>query len=204
MAEGRLSRVKLVLIVAAAGIVAVGGGVAVAATAFREPVFRGTSYDKAPAPPLELTGADGKPFSLADLRGHPVFVYFGYTHCPDVCPLTLARLLGAIRTAGPEGENARVLFVSVDPARDTPAVIAEYARRMGGQVIPVTGDSAAIARAQAAYGAYVLPMPAGEHQGMAHSSAVYGIDRKGRLRVLISEMRSSDEIRDDVRTLVGL
>ena len=205
MSEGRLSRARLALVILAGGVLAVGGGAAVAGGMFRPPVFRGTAYDPpAAAPPLDFTGSDGKPVSMAALRGHPVFVFFGYTHCPDVCPLTLSRIIASLQGAGSDGEDARVLFVTVDPARDTPAVMAEYTRRLGPQVIGAIGDSATLARAQAAYGAYVVPARPGEPTSMGHSSAVYGIDRKGRLRVLISEMRSTEEIRDDVRTLVGL
>jgi protein SCO1/2 len=205
MAEGRLDRARMMLVVAAAGTLAVGAGAAVAGGAFRGPTFHGTAFDPAPAPAIRLMGTDGRPASLDDFKGRPVFVFFGYTHCPDVCPLTLSRLLVSLAAAGEEGRDARVLFVSVDPARDTPAVLAEYARRLGPQVVGVTGDSAALAAAQAGYGAYVVPAAPGAHaHAMAHSSAVYGIDRKGRLRVLISETRSRSEIQEDVRTLVRL
>jgi protein SCO1/2 len=204
MAEGRMGRMRMVLTVAAMGALAVGAGAAVAGGALGGPTFHGTAYEPVQAAPeVHLTGTDGKPLTLAALRGRPVFLFFGYTHCPDVCPLTLARLLAALAAAGDDAKDARVLFVSVDPARDTPPVLAEYARRLGPQVIGATADSASLAAAQAAYGAYVMPAADAGH-AMAHSSAVYGIDRKGRLRVLISELRTGSEITDDVRTLVGL
>ncbi|MDB4948848.1 MAG: putative SCO1/SenC family protein [Gemmatimonadetes bacterium] len=197
-----LRRVRVVLV---AGIVAALAVLGVTALRTRAvPTFHGTAYDPAPAPALALHGVDGRPASLADFRGRPVFVYFGYTHCPDVCPLTLSRLVAALAAAGKDGKEARILFVTVDPARDTPAVLAEYARRMGPQVVALTGDSASIERAKAGYGAYVVPMPHGVHGGMGHSSAVYGIDRQGRLRVLIGDSATRDEIGGDVRTLVGI
>jgi protein SCO1/2 len=201
----RTDRLRVALTVIAGAAVAVMGGTAVASRALRAPAFHGTPYDPpTAAPAVSLTGVDGRPVRLADFRGRPVLLYFGYTHCPDVCPLTLARVLAALRSAGEEGRDARVLFITVDPAHDTPAVLAEYARRQGPQVTPLTGDPATLAQVQAAYGAYVMPTTPGAHGDMSHSSAVYGIDRTGRLRVLISEMRTGNEIRDDVRTLVGL
>jgi protein SCO1/2 len=201
----RMDRLRTALMVIAGAAVAVMGGTAVASRALRPPAFHGTPYDPPTmAPAVTLTGVDGKPVRLADFRGRPVLLYFGYTHCPDVCPLTLARVLAALKAAGENGRDARVLFITVDPANDTPAALADYARRQGAQVVPMTGDSATLARVQAAYGAYVVPTPAGAHGDMGHSSSVYGIDRKGRLRVLMSEMRTGDDIRDDVRTLVGL
>jgi protein SCO1/2 len=205
MPQLRLVRLRQVLMITAGAAVAITGGMAVASRALRPPSFHGTPYDPpTPAPAVSLVGVDGRRVSLADFHGRPVFLYFGYTHCPDVCPLTLARVLASLRAAGDDGKSARVLFITVDPARDTPAALAEYARRQGPQVTPLTGDSAALAQVQAAYGAYVMPTTPGAHGDMSHSSAVYGIDRKGRLRVLISEMRTTEEIRDDVRTLVRL
>jgi protein SCO1 len=111
------------------------------------PRFHGTVYTEvAPAAPFELVDHDGTPVTLESYRGAPVLLFFGFTHCPDVCPLTLARLTTAVEQAGRSARAARILLVTVDPERDTPAVLREYAARFGPQVVGLTGDSASLER----------------------------------------------------------
>ncbi|HEX8363556.1 MAG TPA: SCO family protein [Longimicrobium sp.] len=174
--------------------------------------FHGTTYeDTGPAPDFALTDHTEREVTLASFRGHPVLLFFGYTHCPDICPLTLARLQRSVRALGSRGEDVRILLVTNDPARDTPPVLRAYASRFGPQVVGLTGDSASVARAMAGYGAYTLPPGAGAHTGhapaapeIAHSAVVYGIDRQGRLQVVISEGTKQEWMDDDVRTLARL
>jgi protein SCO1/2 len=158
--------------------------------------------------------------SLASYRGRPLLVLFGYTRCADYCPQTLGRLARAVRSLGHEAGDARILLVTVDPAHDRPEVLKRYVARFGPSVSTLTGDSASLAAAWAAYGAYVAPKPAesAPMPGMAHdhhptpaipaqlihSGVVYGIDRRGNLRVVISEGAGEDAVRDDIRTLAGL
>lgn len=194
------------------------------------PVFHGTTLDAAPAAPFALRDVDGRPVSLATYRGAPLLVYFGYTQCPDACPLTLSRLSRALRRLGRHAADTRVLLVTVDPAHDTPAALRQYAAKFGPRVSAATADSAALARVWAAYSVYVAaPQPApamdsaamagGDMAGhehaagrpaspvaakLAHSGVVYGIDRQGNLRVLISDTATDAETEDDIRTLAGL
>ena len=150
----------------------------------RGPLFHGTTYDELlPAAEFRLVDHRGEAKTLASFRGKPVLLFFGYTHCPDVCPLTLSRLSQAVESLGRRARDVQIVLVTVDPARDTPPVLAEYVARFGPHVTGLTGDSAAVARAMAGYGAYVLPMavanpPAqaghdahGEHAGHAPSSS---------------------------------
>ncbi len=111
---------------------------------------RVTAYDPArPAPALRLTDQDGRPFDLASLRGRPVLVYFGYTHCPDVCPTTLADIRAALRLVDvPVG----VVFVTVDPARDDAAAMKQYVDYYASGFIGLTGSEAEIADAAAGMG----------------------------------------------------
>lgn len=175
------------------------------------PRFHGTTFDQvAPAADFALVDQHGRPVTRDSLRGAPALLFFGYTRCPDVCPLTLTRLLRARRDAG--AGDVRVVLVTVDPGHDTPAVMREYVDRFGGPVLGLTGDSAAVARAMASYGAYT--MPPGEHTAHAgraprtamlgHSAVVYGLDRAGNLRVVLSEGAPEDHLRDDVRALSRL
>jgi protein SCO1/2 len=175
--------------------------------------FHGTTYeDTGPAPAFALVDHDGRPATLDSYRGHPVLLFFGYTHCPDVCPLTLTRLQRSVRAAGRRGQDIRILLVTNDPKRDTPPVLKSYVSKFGPQVVGLTGDSASMARAMAGYGAYTRPAAAAHEHGahppkpamISHSAVVYGIDREGRLRVVITEGAKQEWIDDDVRTLSRL
>lgn len=218
------------VVVMAAVVVAAG----VAAAPRPAPRFHGTTYtETAPAADFALTDHDGRAVSLRSYRGAPVLLFFGYTHCPDVCPLTLDRLTRALRSAGGAAKDVRILLVTLDPARDTPAALKTYAARFGPAVIGLTGDSAGLARARAGYGAYVADVPAqpaaAAHQGhgappaadphaghaappasvaqalkTVHSGVVYGIDRRGNLQVVITEGAPVEQIAADVRTLSRL
>ncbi len=217
------------MLIAAVALLAGGLAARWAAGRAAGPHFHGTTYDEvSAAPPFALVDDDGRPVTLDSYRGEAVLLFFGYTHCPDVCPLTLARLSRVVGEM-PERkrEGVRILLVTLDPERDTPAVLRDYARRFGGRVTGLTGDSAALTKAWAGYGAYAQPSQAppgtrrdtsaSAHAGhgahpvspavrgkLTHSAAVYGIDREGRLRVVISDMATEDEVRDDVRALAGL
>ena len=196
----------------------------VAAAPRPAPRFHGTTYTEvAPAAEFALTDHDGRAVSLRSYRGAPVLLFFGYTHCPDVCPLTLDRLTRAIRTLGRDARDVRVLLVTLDPARDTPAALKAYATRFGPAVVGLTGDSAALAKARAGYGAYIADVPAQPAAGHAHgghadapaasaapamktvhSGVVYGIDRRGNLQVVITDGAPLEQVIDDVRTLSRL
>ncbi len=143
---------------------------------------RDTAYSPArPAPALQLTDQDGRPFDLTSLRGAPVFVYFGYTHCPDVCPTTLADVRAAIQQAG---VPAKLVFVTVDPARDNAAWMKTYLAAYKAGFIGLTGSADQIAATAAAWGVSYKAEPAdssGDY-AMMHSSDVYLVDGAGILR----------------------
>jgi protein SCO1/2 len=143
---------------------------------------RDTAFDPArPAPALDLTDQDGRPFDLASLRSRPVFVYFGYTHCPDVCPTTLADLRAAIKAAD---VNATVVFVTVDPERDDVAAMKQYVDFYGMDFTGLTGTPDQIAQAAAAWGVTYRKLPSDSASGyaMAHSTDSYLVDAEGMLR----------------------
>jgi len=171
--------------------------------ALRPAAFHGTTYEPvAPAPDFALVDQDGRAATRATFAGAPTLLFFGYTRCPDLCPLTLSRLRRVTRDL----PAVRIVLVTVDPAHDTPPVMKRYVARFGPSVTGLTGDSASVARAMAAYGAYVMP-PAGHgHAGMAlsHGAVVYGLDRAGNLQVVMTEGAREAPLRDDVRTLARL
>jgi len=143
---------------------------------------RVTAYDPArPAPALRLTDQDGRPFDLASLRGRPVLVYFGYTHCPDICPTTLADIRAALRLVDvPVG----VVFVTVDPARDDAAAMKQYVDYYQSGFMGLTGSEAEIADAAAAWGVSYRKLESTPAAGyaMAHSTETYLLDAAGVLR----------------------
>lgn len=143
---------------------------------------RDTAYHPAkPAPTLRLTDQDGQPFDLASLHGTPVFVYFGYTHCPDVCPTTLADVRAAIQQSG---VPAKVVFVTVDPARDTAAWMKTYLDAYKAGFIGLTGSADQIAAAARAWGVSYRADPpdsSGDYS-MTHTSDVFLVDAAGMLR----------------------
>ncbi|HEX5823998.1 MAG TPA: SCO family protein, partial [Candidatus Limnocylindrales bacterium] len=134
-----------------------------------------------PAPPLSLTDQTARPFELADLRGSPTFVFFGYTHCPDVCPATIGTIGLAMADVGP---GTRAVFVTVDPARDTPEWLTEYVRFLPAGFVGLTGTDARIADAATAWGVKYARVDTGVTDGyaMSHTADVFLVDGAGDLR----------------------
>ena len=130
--------------------------------------------------PFRLMGSDGKTVSDADLKGEVVVMFFGYTHCPDVCPTTLFEVSELFRKLG-EGAKVRGVFVSVDPERDTPEILKDYLGSFDKRIIGLSGDRAALEPMLKAYRVYARKNPAanGEYS-MDHSAIVYLLDKQMR------------------------
>ena len=130
-----------------------------------------------------LINQDNQPFRLQDIRGRAAFLFFGYTSCPDMCPVTMSRIATALRRVGPAAAPVVTLFVSVDPRRDTPAVLKEYVGSFSTPLIGLTGSEDEIRRVAAAYHAAYEFVPSGTPNYLInHTSAIFLIDREGRLR----------------------
>jgi len=129
---------------------------------------------------FRLTDTAGRPFTAQDLQGKPSLVFFGFTHCPDVCPTTLVKL-AQVKKAAALG-RLEVLFVSVDPQRDTPEVLAKYVHAFDPAFIGLTGDPQAIEKLTAAFGIAVarVDLPGGDYT-MDHSAVVFLLDGRGRI-----------------------
>ncbi|MFD1555661.1 SCO family protein [Paraburkholderia silviterrae] len=153
-----------------------------------------------------LTADTGKPITGADLHGNTALVYFGYTHCPDVCPETMARLMQVIAKLGPDAQHVRILFISVDPARDTPQALHAYVSAFDAEhALGLTGTDAQIESLAKRYRvAYQMEKrdPDGSYE-VTHSSAVYVFDAQGRARLLATDKDSPDAIAHDVRRVIG-
>jgi protein SCO1 len=131
--------------------------------------------------PFRLTDQDGKPITDQDLKGRPFLVFFGFTHCPDVCPTALFEVSEIMRKLGPDADRTRALFVTVDPERDTPEKLKDYLSSFDPHVIGVTGDAAAIAAVAKAYRVYSKKVPLdGGGYTMDHTAIVYLMGKDGR------------------------
>ncbi|AOJ99758.1 SCO family protein [Burkholderia vietnamiensis] len=152
-----------------------------------------------------LTGGDGRPVDASAFRGRVALVYFGYTHCPDVCPETMARLMEVLAKLGPRANDVRILFVSVDPARDTPQALQSYVAAFdAAHARGLTGTDGQIESLAKRYRvAYQMEQrdPSGGYE-VTHSSAVYIFDAKGRARLLATDGDSPDAIAADVRRII--
>lgn len=149
--------------------------------------------------PFRLHTGGGKTVTEADLRGAPFLVFFGYTHCPDVCPLTLTKIAQVFKELGPEA-RIKALFVTVDPERDTPERMADYAGDFDPRVIGLSGDRAEVDATLAAYRVYArkVPTPSGDYS-MDHSAVIYLMDRDGKFVRSVNLDRPPDQVAKDLR-----
>ena len=129
--------------------------------------------------PFALTDQDGKAVTDAAFKGEPTLVFFGYTHCPDVCPTTLASISDMMKALGPQ-KPARALFITLDPARDTPAVLKDYLSSFDSRIVGLTGSQAAIDQVAHEYRVYAKQVPTGDGDySVDHTGVVYLMDRDG-------------------------
>jgi cytochrome oxidase Cu insertion factor (SCO1/SenC/PrrC family) len=135
---------------------------------------------------FSLTAHDGRPFRLQDLRGKAVLMFFGYTSCPDMCPLTMSRIASARDQLGGDASRVATVFVSVDPNRDTPDVLKEYVASWAMPVTALTGSDEEIAKVADTYHVQYQIVPASPHYLMNHTTAIFLIDPQGRLRGLFA------------------
>ena len=155
-----------------------------------------------PAPPLALTDQATQPFTLTDLRGSPTFVFFGYTHCPDVCPATI----GTIGLAMADIDvRTRAVFVTIDPARDTTEWLTEYVRFLPDGFVGLTGTDAQIADAAVAWGVRYAKVDTGAAEGyaMSHTADVYLVDDAGNLRAKFPFGTTDEAMTATVRAVVA-
>jgi protein SCO1/2 len=152
-----------------------------------------------------LTDPAGQPRTLADYRGKAVAVFFGYTQCPDVCPTTLAALAEATRSLGADADKVQVVFVTVDPDRDTAALLGQYVPAFDPRFVGLRGDAAATERVAREFKVIYQKVPGTtpDRYTMDHSAGVFLFDRAGRLRVYES---SADPavLAHDLRTLLAV
>ena len=150
--------------------------------------------------PFQLIDQTGKPVSDADFRGRYMLIYFGYSFCPDVCPTTLAVMAQALEKLGPEARRVTPVFITIDPERDSPKVLADYMKAFGPNFVGLTGSDAAIKDAEKKYRVYAVKKPLGKGAyGMDHSSVLYLMGPNGKLISFYDEAISPDNLAKELR-----
>jgi protein SCO1/2 len=154
-----------------------------------------------PAPHLALTSHRGEPVRLEDFRGRAVVIFFGYTHCPDVCPLTLAHLSRALDDLGPRADALQVLFVTVDPARDTPEVLTRFLGGFHPSILGLTGSENEV-DAQAFDFGVAIHRGEGENYLVDHGARTFLLDHEGRIAGSVPAGAGSAELEAGVAAIL--
>lgn len=150
-----------------------------------------------------LTDHNGQRRTLADFRGRVVVMFFGYTHCPDVCPTTMLELKQVVQELGEDGRRVQVLFVTVDPERDTPAILAKYVPLFDPSFLGLYGDAAATAKVAKDFRVFYQKVPGSSPDNFTvdHTAGGYVFDPEGRLRLYARYGQAANLIAD-IRTLL--
>ncbi|MGN6461240.1 MAG: SCO family protein [Pseudolabrys sp.] len=150
--------------------------------------------------PFTLTDQSGATVTDADFKGKPYLVFFGFTHCPDVCPTTLFDISEVMRSLGKDADRVNALFVTVDPERDTPAAMKDYLSSFDPHIRGLTGDTAAIAAVEKSYRVYAKKVPTtGDDYTMDHTAIVYLMDKSGKFVRPFDTKRKPDESAAELR-----
>lgn len=141
--------------------------------------------------PFALTDQDGKPITEAALQAQPTALFFGYTHCPDVCPTTLFELDGWLKKVDPDGDKMKAYFVTVDPERDTPEILKQYVSNVSQRITGVSGDPAKVMDMVKGFRIYAKKVPIDENDPngdytMDHTASVFLLNRGGRFKGTIA------------------
>jgi protein SCO1/2 len=167
---------------------------------FRSTDITGADFGK----DFQLADFNGQQRQLADFRGKVVAVFFGYTHCPDVCPTTLSELASAVKKLGPDAGKVQVLFITADPERDTPAVLKQYVTAFDPTFLGLRGTPEQTAQVAKTFKVIIQKSPGSDADNYTvdHSSGTYVYDASGRLRLYMSYGQSADLFAHDIAQLL--
>jgi protein SCO1 len=149
--------------------------------------------------PFQLVDQDAKPISDKDFLGKPTAIFFGYTNCPDACPTTLMDMTDRLKALGPDGDRFNVLFISLDPARDTPELLKSYLQSFDPRIRAATGTEAEIKDVAQKFRVYYKKVGEGDGYTFDHSTAVYLMDARGQLVTLIDYKETTDAALEKMR-----
>lgn len=172
-----------------------------AQSSFKNTDVTGLDYAK----DFAMTDHTGKTRTLADFKGKAVVVFFGYTQCPDVCPTTMAEMASVMQQLGPLSEKVQVLFVTVDPDRDTPELLSKYVPSFDARFLGLVGDKAATEKMAKEFRVFYQKVP-GKEPGsytMDHTAGSYVFDPQGRLRLFVRHGQGAEPIAHDLKLLLS-
>lgn len=170
-------------------------------SAFKNTDITGLDYARG----FTLTDHNGQTRTLADFKGKAVLVFFGFTQCPDVCPTTLAEMAGVMKELGPDADKLQVLFVSLDPERDSPELLANYVPSFDPRFIGLVGDKTAIDKVAKDFKIFYQKVP-GKSEGsysIDHTAGSYVFDPEGRIRLFVRHGQGPAPIASDLKLLLG-
>lgn len=185
------------LVIVGAGILVLLAAIAAVVSMTTKPAFHGALISPSwPAPEIQLTDHNGQAFTMSSQRGKVVLLFFGYTNCPDQCPLTMAHIKLALESLGDRAKNVQVAMVSTDPVRDTPQALKDFMTHFDPLFLGVTGTPAELQKAWRDYGVAV------EDGGETHSTYLYVIDPAGNVRETFLPDAEPNEIAADIALLL--
>lgn len=151
-----------------------------------------------------LTDHNGKLRKLSEFKGKAVVLFFGYTHCPDVCPTTLSAMALALKQLGPDAQRVQILFVTLDPDRDTPAVLAQYIPSFNSTFLGLRGDTAATVEMAKRFKIFAQKRETGGDSGytLDHSTSSFIFDPAGKPRLLVSFGQAPEAVSHDLKLLL--
>ena len=172
-----------------------------ASTTFKNSDVTGLGY----ARDFALNDHDGKPRTLADFKGKAVVMFFGYTHCPDVCPTTMSEMAAVMKQLGPDADRVQVLFVTLDPERDKPELLKAYVPGFDPRFIALSGDQEATARVAKEFKVFYQKSPGKtpDSYTMDHTAASYVFDPQGRARLFVRHGQGPEPIVHDLKILLA-
>jgi len=160
--------------------------------------FKGTLVTPATvAPEIKITDDYGNNFQLSALQGKVVLIFFGFTNCVEECPLTMAKLKQTLESLGEKSQDVKVVMVSTDPARDTPQAMQDFLGKFNPDFLGLPGTPDQLSKIWSDYGVAVLD------GGETHSSQIYAIDKRGKLRLIMNTDLTSDDIASDLKILLA-
>lgn len=200
MVPARRRVLALAWAVCAAGLTACDKlGAPTAAASFRGIDITGAPYGRG----FQLLDADGKQRTLTDFRGQHVLLYFGFVQCPDVCPTALTRAVETRRLLGARGEQLQVVFITVDPERDTPEVLKSYVAAFDPSFVALRPTPEQLKTTAAEFKAYYKAVPTGSSYTMDHSALSYIFDVEGRIRLALRHEQTAQDYAHDIGLLLA-
>lgn len=166
------------------------------------PKLHGMDLSGMPTGDFQLQDTGGQVRRLADYRGHPVMLFFGFTQCPDICPTALTRAIEIKGLLGADADKLRVLFITVDPERDTPEILGAYTQAFDPAFVGLRGNAEQTRAAAQSFKVFYQKVATGSSYTMDHTALTYIIDAQGKLRLALRHQQTAEECVQDLRTVL--